>query len=62
MTFYWCFRLGPVARRILYLDDTKETESMWDLIEAIDAFRRGCGPIRNRSVISDASFDRRLSR
>lgn len=62
MAFYWCFRLEPVARRILYLDEIKETESMWDLIEAIDAFRRGCGPIRNRSVIPDASFDRQLSR
>jgi hypothetical protein len=62
MTLYWCFRLGPVARRILYLDDVKQTRSQWDLIEAIDAFRRNCGTIRERTVIPDNSFNRRVSR
>jgi hypothetical protein len=27
MTLYWCFRLGPVARRILYLDAIKQTRA-----------------------------------
>jgi hypothetical protein len=62
MAFYWCFRLGPVARRVLYLDDVKQTQTAWDLIETIDAFRRRCPAIRERAVIPDASFDRRLSR
>jgi hypothetical protein len=62
MTLYWCFRLGPVARRILYLDAVKQTHSQWDLMEAIDAFRRSHDSIRNRSVIPDNSFDRRISR
>jgi hypothetical protein len=62
MTFYWCFRLGPVARRILYLDDVKQTRTLWDVIEAIDAFRRRCPAVRERSAVPDASFDRRLSR
>jgi hypothetical protein len=62
MTMYWCFRLGPVARRILYLDAVKQTKSQWNLIETIDAFRRGCDTIRDRTVIPDNSFDRRVSR
>src|ERR1043165_4850959 len=40
MSFYWCFRLEEVARRILYLDEIKRTQSMWDLIQAIDDFRQ----------------------
>ena len=62
MAMYWCFRLGPVARRIMYLDDIKKTRTAWDLIEAIDAFRRRCPATRERSVVPDASFDRRVSR
>jgi hypothetical protein len=62
MAVYWCFRLGPVARRILYLDDVKQTRSYWDLMEAIDAFRRRCTAVRERAVIPDASLGRRLSR
>jgi hypothetical protein len=62
MPFYWCFRLGPVARRILYLDAIKQTQTMWELMQAIDAFRGACPTRRSRSVIPDASLDRRVSR
>lgn len=62
MTFYWCFRLGPVARRILYLDDIKRTQTMWDLIQAIDAFRERNETVRSRSTIPDVSHSSRLSR
>ena len=62
MTLYWCFLLGPVARRILYLDEIKRTKSQWDVIEAVDAFRQRCATIRERTVIPDNSFNRRMSR
>jgi hypothetical protein len=62
MTLYWCFRLGPLARRIRYLDAVKQTHSQWDLIQAIDAFRQSQTSIRSPNVIPDASFDRRMSR
>ncbi len=61
MTVYWFFRLEPVARRILYLDEVKATRNQWDLMEAIDAFRRRTR-IREREAIPDASFGRRVSR
>ena len=62
MALYWCFRLGPVARRVLYLDDVKQTRGHWDLVQAIDAFRRRCRPLREGQAIPDASLGRRLSR
>ncbi len=62
MTFYWCFQLGPVAARILYLDAIKQTRNMWDVIEAVDAFRRRCPALRERTALPDASFDRRRGR
>jgi hypothetical protein len=62
MAVYWCFRLGPVARRILYLDGVKQTRNYWDLVQAIDAFRCVCTAVRERAVIPDASFGRRTSR
>jgi hypothetical protein len=62
MTLYWCFRLGPVARRILYLEEIKQTRTYWEVIEAIDDFRRRCPATRDRTAIPDASFDRRVSR
>ncbi len=62
MAMYWCFRLGPVARRILYLDAIKKTRTAWDLIEAIDAFRRRFPHRREQTAIPDASFDRKVSR
>jgi hypothetical protein len=62
MAVYWCFRLGPVARRILYLDEVKGTRNYGELMDAIDAFRGRCTSIRKRTVIPDASFARRTSR
>jgi hypothetical protein len=62
MAVYWFFRLGPVARRLLYLEEVKTTRNYWEVIEVIDAFRRGFTSIRDRVVVPDASFDRRVSR
>jgi hypothetical protein len=62
MTLYWSFRLEPVARRILYLDALKQTQTMWDVMEAINAFRSVCPAIRSRSFIPDSSLDRALRR
>jgi hypothetical protein len=62
MAIYWCFHLGPVARRVLYLDEIKQTRTAWDVIETINAFRRGCPTIKERTVIPDASFHRKGSR
>jgi hypothetical protein len=62
MALYWCFRLDAVARRLLYLDAVKRTRTPWDLVDAIDTFRRRCPATRERAVIPDASFDRRVSR
>ncbi len=46
MPIYWCFRLGPVAERILYRDAMLETRSYMDINYAIDAFRLHCAAIR----------------
>jgi hypothetical protein len=62
MTLYWNFHLGPVARRILYIDEVKQTRTRWDLMQAIDAFRALHPATRARTVLPDASFDRRVSR
>jgi len=62
MTLYWCFRLGPVARRILYLDEIKQTQTTWDIMQTIDAFRQANKSIRSRTPIPDVSLHRRLSR
>lgn len=62
MCLYWCFALGPVARRILYLDDLKVTRTFYEVVHAINAFRDRCPEERGRSAVPDASFDSRLSR
>jgi hypothetical protein len=59
MTFYWCFWLEPVARRILYLDDVKQTQTRWDLIQAIGNFRDRNTSFRSRTAIPDASLGRK---
>jgi hypothetical protein len=46
MALYWCFRLKPVAARILYLDEMKKTERYLDVDEVIERFRLGCGKLR----------------
>jgi hypothetical protein len=38
------------------------TRDYGELMDAIDAFRSRCTPIRNRTLIPDASFARRTSR
>jgi hypothetical protein len=62
MAMYWCFRLEPVARRVLYLELVKATETYGDVMDAINAFRAGCPTTRERSLIPDVSLGRRLSR
>ncbi len=51
MSMYWCFRLEAVARRILYLDAIKETESYFDVTRAIIDFRIRVEAIRPKRVI-----------
>jgi hypothetical protein len=46
MTFYWCFRLAPVAERILYLDAVRDTESYLELCLRILQFRSTHAPIK----------------
>lgn len=46
MPVYWCFKLGPVAERILYRAALLETRSYMDINVVIDTFRLGCSTIR----------------
>lgn len=46
MTVYWCFRLAPVAERILYRDAMLRTRSYLDINYAILEFRTRCQAIR----------------
>lgn len=39
MTLYWCFRLDPVARRLLYLDQVLHTQTSREMRYAIEFFR-----------------------
>ena len=39
MTLYWCFRIDPVAQRLLYLNDILYTQTSRDLTSAIEQFR-----------------------
>jgi hypothetical protein len=39
MTLYWCFRLDPVAQRVLYLDAILHTQTIRDLTFTIEQFR-----------------------
>ncbi len=48
MSLYWCFRLDPVARRILYLDEVRETQSYLDVTRAIERYRNRHGIRRPR--------------
>lgn len=40
MTLYWCFRLTPVAQRILYLDEMKATTTYEEVRSVIRLFRQ----------------------
>jgi hypothetical protein len=46
MTLYWCFRLAPVAERILYRNAMLRTRSYMDINYAILEFRTRCQTIR----------------
>ena len=46
MTVYWCFRLAPVAERILYREAMLATRSYLDITAAILEFRMRCPSIR----------------
>jgi hypothetical protein len=46
MPLYWCFRLGPVAERILYRTAMLETRSYMDINDTIAEFRRRVPAIR----------------
>lgn len=39
MSLYWAFRLEPVARRNLYLEQIRETQTYQELTLAIETFR-----------------------
>jgi hypothetical protein len=60
MALYWCFCLDAVARRLLYLNMVKLTRTRWDLIQAIEAFRRVHPATRDQAAIPDASLGRRV--
>lgn len=51
MPVYWCFRLAPVAERVLYLEEMKETSTYDDIDRVIGRFRRGCEKIRSKQDI-----------
>jgi hypothetical protein len=51
MPVYWCFRLAPVAQRVLYLEEMKYTDSYSDVNRVIKEFRDSCGKIRPRQEI-----------
>jgi hypothetical protein len=38
MAFYWCFRLGPVARRVLYLNGIRDLSGYMEVERYIDLF------------------------
>jgi hypothetical protein len=46
MTFYWCFRLEPVAQRIMYRDAVRETTSYLELCARILQFRATCPNVK----------------
>jgi len=46
MSLVWCFRLGPVADRCLYLDAVKETEYLSDIHTVIHKKRLAIGRVR----------------
>ena len=51
MPVYWCFRLAPVAERVLYLDAMKTTERYEDIQLVIRRFRSTCAQVRPRQDI-----------
>ena len=51
MPVYWCFHLAAVARRILYLDAMRTTETYEDVRSVINQFRDTCTEVRHRQQI-----------
>jgi hypothetical protein len=51
MAQYWCFKLGPVAKSIHYLDSLKATTRMQELAQGINNYRRGLDPKQIRMRI-----------
>ncbi len=47
MTFYWCFQLRSVARRVLYLEELLDTETYEEVTFAIAKFRNNCPDVRS---------------
>jgi hypothetical protein len=50
MPVCWCFRLAAVARRILYLDAMRGTETYADVQSTIKKFRRTCSPRLSQAI------------
>jgi hypothetical protein len=61
MTLYWCFRLSPVARRILYLDRIKQSQTIWHVLKAIECYRDENIQRRKRTPIPDVSLGSTLT-
>lgn len=53
MSLYWCFEVTAVAKRLLYLNLLKETESYHDVQQAIIQFRSRLESINTRKPIPD---------
>lgn len=51
MPVYWCFRLAPVAERILYRQAMLRTITYNDINRVIEEFRRSCETIRRPVAI-----------
>jgi len=39
MSIYWCFQSLPLARRIMYLETIKQTNTIVDVLWAVDRWR-----------------------
>ncbi|NMO16367.1 DUF1152 domain-containing protein [Pyxidicoccus fallax] len=46
MSMYWAFDLTALARRCLYLEQLRDTQTSWEVSERIEAFRNTHSPIR----------------
>jgi hypothetical protein len=46
MPVYWCFRLDPIAERVLYLEAMKETDDYMDVRRVVNEFRQLHRPLR----------------
>ncbi|MBN1428119.1 MAG: DUF1152 domain-containing protein [Anaerolineae bacterium] len=51
MPVYWCFQLAQVAKRVLYLEEMKETDTYDDINRVIKRFRQNCDSIRKPQAI-----------